>query len=438
MITLRRVPVFMAFLALAGSVRLMGQDTAAVRTVQRWRDSWFGDTSGAIKRLGYHGMSGLIDPVPPPADDSWSLSPTGFVIVGGQQELGLALGALLSRPLRPGPAPVRSQFSILGQYGITGSRDLTLGFAAPALVPGWRFLLLARSERMVRTPYFGPLNTHPAADSLIDLYSLLYYRYALLRSTAFATVQRQVVGPVWFHLAGQARHYRTSAIAQQPTLFAQDVAAGRVNDTTRYDGLEGRAGLLFDTRDDWSAPRSGVYFEAVAALGDLTTGAPGAQRLQYQRYLLGLREFVPLDARRRTVLGLRQRLTIASDTLPYFLAYEQLTTGLPDDGVVGPHTIRLHKNSNELASNQGFLSLDLRREVVSLRADPLNPVGIWGLVLADYAALWEPHRAYATHLNEWSLGLGARMQFSKPMLVGMDVGWTDAGPSFSFVTYFDY
>src|SRR5437773_10410518 len=108
---------------------------------------------------------------------------------------------------------------------------------------------------MVRTPYIGADNKELVEDSLKENYSILYYRYALLRSTAFASAQRHVAGPFWIHMAFQARHYRTSAIAEQPTLFAADVAAGRGDDTTRYTGLEGRLGCGSHTRDGWGAPK---------------------------------------------------------------------------------------------------------------------------------------------------------------------------------------
>ena len=424
-------------LGVIGTGRAPGQDTAAVRTVQRLRDRWFGDTSGFLGRTGYHAMSGLIDSVPPPADDRWHLSPTGDILIGGQQELGLGLGLSLSRPLHPGPSPVRAAFDLMFRYGINGSRDFTVGFAAPTLYAGWRFLALARSERMLRTPYFGPDNQELVQDSLEQRYGSLYYRYALLRSTGFATVQRQLVGPVWLHLAGQARYYRSSAIKEQPTLFANDVALGLVDDTTRYRGLEARLGVLVDTRDDWSAPKHGILAEALVAWGDLRNWTRTSS-FYYRRYLFGLREFMTLDAPDRTVLALRQRVVLASDTLPYFLAYEQLTSGPPDDGIVGPRTLRLHGGGNQLASNQAFVSLDLRRELIVLRADPTNPVGLWGLVLADFGSLFEPREPFHTRRREWTLGVGARAQVSKGMLAGFDVGWTDTGPDISVVTYFAF
>ena len=422
-------------MALAG--RAAGQDSAAVHKTERLRDRMFGDTNSALKRLGYRALNGLVQPVPPSTDDRWRRSLAFDVPVGGQQALGLGLGLVYSPPVRPGPAPLRAELKVMGRYGVTGSSDLRLQFLAPDLVSGWRFFMLVGSERMLRTPYFGPDNKEIVEDSLKERYSILYYRYALLRSTAFVSAQRHVAGPFWIHMAAQARHYRTSAIAEQPTLFAQDVAAGRVDDTTRYTGLEGRLGFVIDTRDDWVAPKRGAYVEALVALGRLRDDSRGITRA-YHRYLVGLREFVSLGERERTVLALRQRLVLPSLNLPYFLAYEQLTTGLPDDGVVGPRSIRLHAGGNQVASVQAFLSVDVRREATILRADPMNPVRLWWLVLADAGLMGERDQSLSELRREWTIGLGGRAQFARRSLLGLDVGWTDTGPGVSVVSYFAY
>jgi hypothetical protein len=253
-------------------------------------------------------------------------------------------------------------------------------------------------------------------------------------STAFAAVQRHVAGPFWVHVAFQARHYRTSAIAEQPTLFAQDVAAGRVDDTTRYTGLEGRLGFVTDTRDDWVAPKRGAYVEALVALGRLRDESRGSTRA-YHRYLVGLREFMSLGESGRTVLALRQRLVLPSVNLPYFLAYEQLTQA-PDDGVVGPRS-SLTRRRQQIASVRHSCRWTCAAKPI-LRADQMNPVRLWWLALADAGVLGEPDQSVSELRREWTIGLGGRAQFARRSLVGLDIGWTDTGPGVSVVSYFAY
>ena len=82
--------------------------------------------------------------------------------------------------------------------------------------------------------------------------------------------------------------------------------------------------------------------------------------------------------------------------------------------------------------------MDVRREAVILRADPMNPVRLWWLVLADAGVLGEPDQSLSELRREWTIGLGGRAQFARRTLLGLDVGWTDTGLGVSVVTYFAY
>jgi hypothetical protein len=87
---------------------------------------------------------------------------------------------------------------------------------------------------------------------------------------------------------------------------------------------------------------------------------------------------------------------------------------------------------------QAFLSVDVRREAIVLRADPMNPVRLWWLLLADAGLMGEPDQSFFERRHEWTIGFGGRAQFARRTLVGLDVGWTDAGAGMSVVTYFAY
>lgn len=369
--------------------------------------------------------------------DRWKLGPVWRVDAGGQLGLGLGLGVGWSRQERPGPWASPARLALIGRYGINGSRDLSLILAAPGLLADWRIWALLRSERMLRTPYFGPDNQGQVEDSLEQRYGLIYYRYALLRATAHASVQRRLKGPLWLQVGGQLRRYRTAALRQQPTLYRNDIAAAALADTAWSLGSEGRFGLVWDTRDYVGAPQRGALLEVISAFGrlhDLTAD----HRVHYWRVMLGAREFLTLDDSTRTVLALRQRVSLASDTLPFYLAYEQITSDLPDDGVVGSRLVRLHSGANQLASNQAFVSVDLRHKLLMLRDDPERPIRLWGLLIADAGLLWEPRQAPALRRKAWTLGGGFRVQASKGTLLGLDAGWTDVGGAFTFMTYFSY
>lgn len=370
-------------------------------------------------------------PEAPPA--RWHLLPVVDPLVGGQFDLGLGAGATWARVARERPWLVDGAITALGRYGINGSRSLSLVMDAPGVLPDWRLLGLVRTERLLRTPYFGPHDEDRRVDSLVHQYGDLYYRYALLRSTLFLTAQRRVHGPFWLHAALQARHYRTAAL-RQTTLYGTDVAAARIADTVRHNGFEGRLGAVVDSRDDWIIPTRGLYLEAVGGAGWLVHDPSG--KSGYQRWMLGGREYLPLVPG-RTILALRQRLAIARDTLPFYLAWEQLTSWLPDDGVVGSRFVRLHRAGTRLASNDAIVSADLRRQMLNIGPDP-QPIRLWGIVFADLGLLWEPHTRPGSQQGQWTVGTGFRLQPTRSALVGIDVGMTDIGFNVSALSYFSF
>lgn len=374
--------------------------------------------------------------VSPPEGAGWRWSQARSITVGRQMGFGLGLGMQYRRPPIPGPSPHGARLWLQGRAGITGSRDLSLGFEAPGWDPDWRFYSLLRVERMMRTPYFGFQNQERQEDSLTTAYSNRYYRYALLRWGAYGVVQRRIAGPLWLHAGGQYRRYRTAPLRQQPTLYQRDMQAAGLPDTQRFTGVEGRIGLVFDTRDDWIVPVRGVKLEGLAAFGHLK-GATLAPDKPYERIMLGAREFIRLDSAHNTILALRQSVTLSSDSLPFFMAYEQPSTWAPEDGVVGSRSIRLHGGGGQLASNRAFISVDVRR--ILIPPDwPERERRLWVLGFADLGVLWEPGRAASLRRREWTAGAGFRIQIGRAFLSGADLGLTNNGPSMSVLSQFAF
>ena len=358
-------------------------------------------------------------------------------VTGGQWGLGLTGGIQLARDVRAGPSAVSAALRLTGTYGITtGSTEMSLVYEAPAHWRNWRVLGLARSERMQRTPFFGLRNETTQLDSLHEVYGDLYYRYSLLRTGVIGVVERRLTGPLWLHVGGQARHYRASPLKQRPNLF-ELATGGPPADTVRRDGLELRAGLVFDTRDDWYATTHGLLLEALAAPGRLHA-PPGQASLSYRRYLFGAAEFARLTASGRTILALRQRVSLGSDSLPFFLAYEQPTSWMPMDGTVGSHTVRLHGGGTQLSTNHAMATVELRRKLMLPSDNPARLAGLWGQVFFDGAVLWEPGTKASLDRNEWTIGAGLRLQFAQDDILGLDVGYTDSGFHFSLLRNFGF
>ena len=372
------------------------------------------------------------DQNPPPR---WGRHPIILPDVGGQLGAGLWLGAAYENPAAHGPYPHLGQVSLYGTIGTTGSRTATLALSAPGLVDGWRLLFLVRTERLLRTPFFGFTNEIRQQDSLADAYGNLFYRYAMLRSTGYVVLQRRLAGPVWLLVGGQARTWRTSGLRQQPSLYVSTATAATGGDTLRFSALEGRAGLLLDTRDDWVVPTRGLLLEAVGASGRLNRNDLGV-RPDYLRGMIGAREFVTLGEKRRTVLALRQRVSLARDSLPFFLAWERVTSWMPDDGIAAGRSLRLHGGGSQLASNDALGSVEIRRKLKVPQYDPKDPAALWGILFADGGLLWEHDGGVKRGV--WSVGTGVRLQMNRTSLVGLDAGITDLGLNVTVLSYFAF
>lgn len=380
----------------------------------------------AAPALAQQPPAGFVTPEEDPVDTSWRLGRIVSLGVGGQYGFGGGLGLKYGRGPIAGPVARGARLSLMGHHGITGSRDGALTFEAPGVSRDWRLYATLRSERMLRTPYFGFTNGEQQEDSLTAAYGKRFYRYALLRTSAFGTVQRRLGGPLWLHAAAQARRYRTAPLNQPVTLYAREMSGAGLPDTQVFNGTEFRGGLIWDTRNDWVTPTRGIMLEGIVARGSVS-GAAGTPDLRYLRYLWAAREFIPLRRDGRTVLALRQRVGLSSDTLPFFLAYEQLSSWAPDDGIMGRRSIRLHGRGDQLASNSAFLSVDVRHVLIPPDWQE-RPRRLWVLGLVDIGVLWEPREAATLHRHEWTVGTGFRLQIGRSFLVGMDAGVTNTGP----------
>ena len=374
--------------------------------------------------------AGFVTPEEDPVDTSWRLRRVASLKVGGQYALGAGLGLAYGRGPIPGPVARGARLSLMGHYGITGSRDAALTLEAPGVHRDWRAYATLRSERMLRTPYFGAFNEARTEDSLQERHGNRYYRYALLRSTAFGTLQRRMAGSLWLNAGGQVRRWRSSSLEGTPSLYQDDAGAA---DTQVFHGRELRAGALWDSRNDWVTPTRGLLVELLAASGRVSGG--GVRR-GYQRYLLSAREYLALQREGRTVLALRQRAVIASDTLPFFLAFEQPATWAPDDGIFSRRTVRLHGRGDQLASSFGMVSADVRH--VLIPPDWLvRPRRLWITGFVDIATLWEPGDELLRR-NAWTIGGGFRLQIGRSFLAGVDAGLTTTGPHASVGSQFGF
>jgi hypothetical protein len=347
-----------------------------------------------------------------------------FVFPGYNTLENLSISATISfrKPAQPGPIPSTAAFELTGRASRSGTRSVQLLFDAPGLWNGWRLLSLAGAERAQRAPYYGLGNDTELDDSLEAANGdVFYYRYSLLRTTGIVAVQRNLTSRVRLLLGSQWRHYRAWPHLDGQTALGDDLAAGRVSDTGRADGVEIRAGLLYDTRDEEASPSRGVLLEAIAA-----RALEGPGDFDYRRYLLAAREFLPLGE--FTTLAFRQSVELSSGPIPFFIQYERLTHWRPEDGFGGVTTLRANLPGRWLGPNKAIGSVDLRYRKFDAPF-PRSPVRVWLLAFADIGRVWGDGEALDFDGLHGGAGVGFRFQFSKGGLFGVDIGY---GPDAAF------
>ena len=361
--------------------------------------------------------------------EPWLFRLLAFPTYNGLEGIGASLLTGWRAPARPGPVASTAAVEITGRLSTSGTRGAQVAFDAPGLWRSWRLLVLAGVDRASRAPYFG-VGNDPIPDSLeTPFYTKRYFRYSLTRTTALVAAQRRLTGPVRLHAGAQYRHYRALTLGGDPTQLDADLQAGLHADTGSFDGVEVHGGLLYDTRDEEASPSRGVFLEALAA-----RGLAGAGDFRYTRWLIGAREFVPLGE--FTSLGFRQSVELADGTLPFFIAYERMTSWRPEDGIGSPTTLRLHLPGRFLAPNRALVGVDLRYKKLDVPL-PASPFRVWLLAFADAGRVWLDGEQPSLDRLHYDAGVGFRIQFSKGSMFGVDLGMNnDTG--FEFGTAFGF
>lgn len=346
--------------------------------------------------------------------------------------LGISVVGGWSFPSKPGPIPKGISITPVAHASWSGTRGIGFLVDAPGRWPGWRLLAQGMAERWRRMPYFGIGNASVYSDSLFDRYGDEYYAYSLSRLSGVAAVQRDLVGPFRLHLGAQWHRYGARPLADDTSLLGEEVAGGMPRDTGATTGAEVRAGLIFDTRDEEASPSRGILLEAMAA-----HALPSVGDLDYRRYLLSARTYVPLSW--TMSLTLRQTVELSEGHVPHFVAQERLTTWLPEDFFGSPTTLRVNLLGRWVGANTALASVDLRYKHWDYPVTETTPIRLWLLLFADAARMWGGGEEFAWRHWHTGYGTGVRLQFSRGSIFGLDVGWNpDSGIGFATAFTFGY
>ena len=350
-------------------------------------------------------------------DEPWSWLLVPLPTYSSLDGLGVELEGGWWKSAPPGPIPTGASIDPGASITRSGTQTLSLTYNNTGRVPGWRFLAIAGYERIQHAPYFGLGNASTISDSLESANggSPHYYRYSLTRATGILAVQHRVIGPLRVLAGGQYRHYRATPLGGAPTALGADLAKGIVSDTGSANSFELRGGLLFDTRDEEVSPSRGVFVEAIGV-----KALKGAGDFDYTRWAFGANEFTPVGS--ETVLAFRQSVQLARGTLPFYIAYERLTSWLPDDGFGGTTTLRQNIQGRWLGANTALASVDLRYKYWDT-AIGISPIRLWLVLHADVGRVWNARERFQWSGLHSGYGAGAIFQFGRASMFGLELGW---------------
>jgi hypothetical protein len=119
----------------------------------------------------------------------------------------------------------------------------------------------------------------------------------------------------------------------------------------------------------------------------------------------------------------RQAVQISRDTLPFYVAYERLTTWRPEDGFGGATTLRQNLPGRWLGPNNALASLDLRYKWWDA-AIGLTPIRLWLVAHADAGRVWSGSERFQWSGLHSGYGVGAISQFGRATFFGLEVGWS--------------
>ena len=334
----------------------------------------------------------------------------------------------------PGPIPVGVALSPYVSLATSGSRTYSLTWDNSGRVPGWRFLLIAGYEHLTRAPYFGLGNASVVNDSLQSANGgdAHYYRYVLARTTGIAAVERRVAGALRAHLGLQYRHYRAEPLGPPPSALGADLARGATSDTGSRTSVEVRGGLMLDTRDEEASAARGVFLAVMGAKSLRQAGD-----FDYTRWAAEAREFIPLSGEELS-LGLRQTVQGSSGALPFYIAFERLTTWKPEDGFGGATTLRQNLPGRWLGANSALASVDLRYKWWDA-ALGLSPLRLWLIAHADAGRVWDAGERFAWSGLHTGYGVGAIAQLGRASFFGLEIGYSpDAHVQFNTTVTLGY
>lgn len=350
-----------------------GLEVAGLPAINFDSDEGFG--YGALVELYQYGQGGLLP-------YAWSLRPTMFLTTEGR-------------------------------------RDFTLFFDAPhVLGSGWRLDAFVGSEKQIATPYYGVGNEtpyNPSADA-DDGPNPFFYRFGRTRRSVAWNAQKDLGDtPMrWIVGAGLVNTSVTPVPdGEGTTLYAAEV--GATEESTWSNNV--RVGLVWDSRDRETGPRSGTWTEFLIQRIDGNLGASSS----YTRWTFADRRYFSMGS--RLVFAHRYLLQGVGGGAPIHDLFQVQTSFRQQEGLGGSKTVRGILKNRFVGRSMLVWNAELR-----WRAADFSLLGrSFGVTLSafvDHGRVWEERIRPVDLLTDLHRGFGGgvRVGMGENFMVAVDMG----------------
>lgn len=363
-------------IALAQDAPATGLEIGGVPAINFDADEGVG--FGAISELYHYGSRGL-------TPYEWTLQPTVFVTTQGRE-------------------------------------DFVAFFDAPHLLPnGWRISGFLGSEKQVATPYYGLGNASVYDETRrIDTGSdPHYYRFGRTRRSGTFTLQRRLTDHgASFLFGGGVERTTIKPVPEDSgtTLYAQQVGIRHQDSWSNFV----RAGLVWDTRDRETGPRSGSWTAFLVQVADESLGAD----VGFTRWTFTDRRYYSLTD--RVVLAHRFLVQGTSDGSPIHELSRVQTSFKQQEGLGGAKTIRGMLKNRFVGRGMLVWNSELRWRLANFRllGRPSHLV-LSGFV--DQGRVWAEGVQLSELLTDLHRGFGGgvRVGMGENFVVAFDAGTSE-------------
>jgi outer membrane protein assembly factor BamA len=327
------------------------------------------------------------------------------------------------------PQAFRAILGVDFQFSTSGSKYIRLQARMPRLVDGWRFAGELGTSRRAREWYLGIGNDTELDKNNINDAQPHYYRSDNRSDLFRAEAQRRIIGRLRVLGGIHVERWRVDTLRNTTTLLAQQAQAGLVgfvNQST--NDIAFRFGLVFDTRNDEVAPRSGVLLQAIHALADSALGD-----LSYQRTTFSAQGYVPMHERLSVNIRGFVQHTSGTPGIGTIDLLEQ--SDAPLIGMGGARTHRALLDRRFLGDDLYFFNLDAR--YILTRVPTLYTVTLVGFYDTGRVFFAEDF-TFTTKGLKHGGGAGIILQIFRAGLLGTTLGFGPDGGVLQFHTKWSF